>query len=374
LEVPIFPARFITDVTRRRLIAGLGEMRVVWSGVLDDIEFLSRLYDLERLPATDKREQTAAEDIGRHRLAFADWDDDWIYYDERFAFHPEHGDQPLLAFLAEMLHPAVRTDLDEVARLLAFFNAVLIHDGYELVQVEQISGAPVFGARRLGSGVPGTMKNLIFAAVGPKPKIVLDDAVNNELRIVSNEQGCLVYDRPLPSDGLTWEALTAWWADREGMTDAPGEDVARSLYQRLDRSLGKNDAERRILHTYAQRYIRFGTDIPALIPQVYLHYDPYTASRYQRGSAPLQRQRMDFLLLLPHRVRVVIECDGLQHYADSDGRANPRKYAAMMAEDRDLRLRGYEVYRFGGHDLRDTPATARRLDSFFDQLTMRHGR
>jgi hypothetical protein len=46
----------------------------------------------------------------------------------------------------------------------------------------------------------------------------------------------------------------------------------------------------------------------------------------------------------------------------------------MMAEDRDLRLRGYEVYRFGGHDLRDTPATTRRLEEFFNQLTTRYAR
>lgn len=64
---------------------------------------------------------------------------------------------------------------------------------------------------------------------------------------------------------------------------------------------------------------------------------------------------MDFLLLLPSRVRVVIECDGQQHYADDTGKASPRRYAEMMATDRDLRLKGYEIYRFGGAELTDTP-------------------
>jgi very-short-patch-repair endonuclease len=59
---------------------------------------------------------------------------------------------------------------------------------------------------------------------------------------------------------------------------------------------------------------------------------------------------MDFLLLLPHRQRVIIEIDGKQHYAD-DEVANPEKYASMVAEDRNLRLLGYEVYRFGGYEL-----------------------
>jgi very-short-patch-repair endonuclease len=150
-----------------------------------------------------------------------------------------------------------------------------------------------------------------------------------------------------------------------------GETRARAK-SRLDLSLGGNDAERRILRTYAERYVRLGPDIPALIPQVYLHYDPYMRTRHQPGAEPLPRQRMDFLLLLPHRVRVVIECDGKQHYADADGRASPRRYADMMAEDRELRLNGYEVYRFGGADLVDDPETVRHLDAFFDRLAARH--
>jgi len=38
----------------------------------------------------------------------------------------------------------------------------------------------------------------------------------------------------------------------------------------------------------------------------------------------------------------------------STDRRCPRRYASMMAEDRDLRLKGYEVYRFGGAELTDT--------------------
>jgi hypothetical protein len=31
---------------------------------------------------------------------------------------------------------------------------------------------------------------------------------------------------------------------------------------------------------------------------------------------------MDFLLLLPSSIRVVVECDAQQHYADSTGKAS----------------------------------------------------
>ena len=49
----------ITEVTRRRLIEGLGQRRTAWSGVLDEAEFLGRLYDLDALPSTDSRFSSA---------------------------------------------------------------------------------------------------------------------------------------------------------------------------------------------------------------------------------------------------------------------------------------------------------------------------
>jgi len=50
---------------------------------------------------------------------------------------------------------------------------------------------------------------LIFAADGPKPELVLRDAVNNTIEIVKHADRCLVYDRPLPADGLSWGALVS---------------------------------------------------------------------------------------------------------------------------------------------------------------------
>ena len=57
--------------------------------------------------------------------------------------------------------------------------------------------------------------------------------------------------------------------------------------------------------------------LPALLPEVWLHWDPKTAR--ERGSEALLRFRMDFLLLLPHGQRVVLEVDGSHHYASPDG-------------------------------------------------------
>lgn len=110
-----------------------------------------------------------------------------------------------------------------------------------------------------------------------------------------------------------------------------------------------------------QHATRPRANIPALIPQVYLHYDPYD-QRTPRGlssGTPLGRQRMDFLLLISDRQPVVIEADGKQHYAQGD-QASAALHSEMVAEDRRLRLAGYEVYRFGG--LRAHPEAEQRGD------------
>lgn len=213
-------------------------------------------------------------------------------------------------------------------------------------------------------GVEGQLKNLIFAANGPKPRIVFTDALNNDIKLIENHEHCLVYDRPLPEGGLTWRELVSWWSETQGYGDKPEREAAHSLYRRLIASMADNEAERLLFDEYCKRYGTQGFDIPALIPQVYLHYDPYT----KRTGATLPRQRMDFLLLLPSRRRVVLELDGKQHYAEDDGKASPRRYAEMVKEDRELRLAGYEVYRFGGREFMEGQHPRPMLGKFFDTL------
>lgn len=220
-------------------------------------------------------------------------------------------------------------------------------------------------------GVAGELKNLIFAADGPKPRIVLRDAVNNVIEIVENAQYCLVYDLPLAERGLTWRDLVGWWNEQH-----PGRgterDAARELYNRLVKSLGDNPVERTLFRTYAEFYGHpDGFDLPALIPQVYLHYDPYTKRQLGDRPGQLERQRMDFLLLMPRRRRVVLEVDGRQHYAEPSGAADPVRYSTMVAEDRAVKLAGYEVFRFGAHELTNGNPTA-LLRTFFRELLAQH--
>nr|WSW49881.1 hypothetical protein OG296_43505 [Streptomyces sp. NBC_01001] len=223
-------------------------------------------------------------------------------------------------------------------------------------------------------GVSTDMKNLIFAADGPKPRIVLPDSIGNAIRIVENEQYCLVYDRPLGEHGLSWADLAAWWDTRRSGPPTTPDQSRRELHDRLRRSLSGNGAEELVFDAY----VKLGFDVPALIPQVYLHYDPYTVAERQ-GQPVLARQRMDFLMLMNHRARAVIEVDGIQHYSRDNPQksapplADPVRYAAMMAEDRRLTLQGYEVYRVGGQELADRASAEKGITEFFTDLLRRHG-
>jgi hypothetical protein len=62
--------------------------------------------------------------------------------------------------------------------------------------------------------------------------------------------------------------------------------------------------------------------------------------------------------------RVVLQVDGKTHYTDDAGDPSPRRYAEMVRDDRELRLRGYEVYRFGGAELPDDAAAVALVGEF----------
>ncbi|TCO54359.1 hypothetical protein [Actinocrispum wychmicini] len=219
---------------------------------------------------------------------------------------------------------AAKEDADPFRSKYAYVKSRLL--GHSMDQLRSIAAraADEYGDEELeallvgsgATGVDGELKNIIFASNGPKPRIVMRDAINNVIEIVENAEYCLVYDRTLSPQGLEWRDLVEWWATAPGMTNALPEDIGRGLYKRLFESLA-SEPERLLFRAYCKR--------------------------------------------------VVIEVDGKQHYADSESVASPRLYAEMVSEDRRLRLAGNEVYRFGGYELQGERGE-RLLDEFFESL------
>jgi AbiJ N-terminal domain 3/Abortive infection C-terminus len=113
------------DIGDTILIRGLP-----WSGAMDEVAFLGRLFEIDKLPSFDPRFKSASNDVWQHRVNNPnDWDDDWVFYDSRFNVLGG-DDENLLAFLSEMLHPLVRRgDGEATAELAEEFNQLLRRDG-----------------------------------------------------------------------------------------------------------------------------------------------------------------------------------------------------------------------------------------------------
>jgi very-short-patch-repair endonuclease len=350
----------ISEITRRDMAKCFGDDL---SGEQNVLELVRRFFPVDTLGADFFAGRSLASDIERHMiLNFGDWSVEYLF--EKIGALSCSRDR-FSRLIEAALHPLGRRGPLQAA-LAAELNVVLRRDGYILAVEGEESGYPVYRLRSLTRGVPGAPKNLIFASNGPKPEIGFSDAINNDIVILSNAESCLIYDRPIRRDGLLWSELVEWWSAQEGGISG---DPARALGLRLRASLA-SDAERGLFEAYFRLFkSRLGAVLPALIPQVYLHYDPAIVKNL-RHRAALPRQRMDFLMLLPNHQRVVIEVDGAHHFA-RDGKPSLPAYADMVAADRDLRLAGYEIYRFGanelvGHGAQDVIAR------FFERLLTLH--
>jgi very-short-patch-repair endonuclease len=332
------------------------------------MELLERVWVLDDDPMGFMTEVDSSlrGSIDRHIFRNpGDWSTEELF-DELGAL--ESSDRRFALFLEGLASADVRPDETAQRCFVDIVNGALRPCGVEMRETDTEGGYPVFTVVASHAAVTGRPKNLIFASP-VKPDLRFRDALNNDIEIVTNSDKVLVYDLPLGVDGLRWRDLQSWWAEREEVLD--DDDAKRSLYLRLRGSLPKTSPPQALL--FDAFYRGFGDavpDLPALLPEVWLHWDAKTVQ--ERGRLALLRFRMDFLLLLPHGIRVVIEVDGKHHYSGSDGVADGARYSAMAAADRELKLAGYQVFRFGAEELRGDAARG-VVKAFFDRLFKRYG-
>ena len=111
----------ITEITRRDIFAlflyGMDIMeffenkRIQYGcyGKLSEMDFLKRIYDLNALPSYDNRFDDAEGDIWQHTINNDDYEDGWIFEDDRLGLL-NGDDEILLKFLCAVFHPAVRVE------------------------------------------------------------------------------------------------------------------------------------------------------------------------------------------------------------------------------------------------------------------------
>lgn len=320
-------------------------------------EFVKRVFpEVEEMEYKQgSRTIPVLNDIARHMDSFPDWEFNYLF--DTILDLENVSDEKFIYFVEQYVHPIFKRayydeDKDEwvdpTEDCIVAINKGLADAGLMLEATSQTAGRNIYKAVPTEIGTQEPIKNIIFAAKY-KPDIVLNDVMSNVISIV-NANGALVYDCGIPSEGITWNRMIDWYS---GVSpDETERNLAKRFYDCLD-----SDVEKLFFKSYISVIKELGKNIPALIPQVYLYYDPKNQS--QRELKIFEHQKMDFIMIMSPMQRIVIEIDGQQHYADDTHApgneykyyASPSRYAEMMKAHREMSLAGYDVYRFGGKEL-----------------------
>lgn len=145
-------------------------------GRLTEFDFLGQLYDFSKLPSYDRRYPNARGDIYQHTVNNNDWDDNWIFSDDRLELGLNSDDEPLLNFICKMLDPVVLKNDSPYLEYVKKFNEILNIDGYELYSEENISGRDVYKVRKTDCIIVTTPKekcsfNLSYIGEGSYAKV-----------------------------------------------------------------------------------------------------------------------------------------------------------------------------------------------------------
>ncbi len=142
----------ITQITRKVIFDEMRLSDVFYLGKdIEEPAFWERLYPLSDMPSMDSRYPNMSGDLWQHRVNNFDWDDYWFLSDSRINMMT-CSDEDFLRFLAETIHPLVRTNKEEVNTLLELYNKSLKEDGYRLQIIKTISGRGIYGGIEIKSG------------------------------------------------------------------------------------------------------------------------------------------------------------------------------------------------------------------------------
>lgn len=195
--------------------------------------------------------------------------------------------------------------------------------------------------------------NIIFGSTKVKPDIIIEDAISNKIKVKSNKGDYIIYTNDKNISGLRWSDLILWWKKEYNVNE---EYAKEQLLSKLTNCC-EDGPEKKYFEIYVENFLeKHKEDSIALLPQVWYHYDPKTKSQRDNKDT-LYVQRLDFMMLLPNNIRIVIEIDGIQHYSKKDDNgiyvANPELYSKLTEHDRLLQLQGYRVLRYGGYEFKN---------------------
>ncbi len=153
-------------------------------GLLTEIEFLKKLYQLNELPSSDDRYENAEDDIWQHTINNQDWEPYWVFEDERFELL-NGRDSILLNFLCAVFHPVNRIEEGCWKEYLTKINNLIKEDGYELYESDKISGRWMYSWRTITPEESVIKRFLPFSVRNKKnidAKIIILPKISKKIR------------------------------------------------------------------------------------------------------------------------------------------------------------------------------------------------
>jgi hypothetical protein len=216
----------ITPLTRQRIVAEIDAVPL--SGNLDEIEFLKKLWPIDKLNSPGFGSETTMEDyIFRHRIRNSDMSNKDVL--DTLGIQ-ECSQKQFFQLLEAMLDPLCR-DLPEQADLATRLNRHLLHDGYHVDAVRRMSGAPVYAVRPLAKpGATPADDEISKALLASNPGEIHARWQEALTRRASDPRAAITSARTLLED-------TCKWILHEANDTFEDDDDLPALYRRLAKVL-----------------------------------------------------------------------------------------------------------------------------------------
>jgi hypothetical protein len=203
----------ITEVTRHNIVDALLLRDGSFHGNMDYLDFLKHVWDLASMPSTDSRFANAEGDIWQHTVNNNDWDEGYLLYD--YLGLRTCPDTTFLKFVDTAVHPLV-DDSPGISERVQEINKFLRPDGFRLVQTSEMSGRPIYTAKRIGAPGPGGthVYEVVLSFAGEDR-----DYVESVADFLHSHEVAVFYDR--------FEEETLWGKDLAEYLDAVYRSSAR---------------------------------------------------------------------------------------------------------------------------------------------------
>ena len=198
------------------------------------------------------------DDVARHYDRFCDWNINRLFYSEMDILNV--SDELFLKFCEEYLNPVynrrerVQNEdyeleyIDHTSQCEKIINEGLSTVGLEVACTVNENGLRNYKVRNKVQYPSEPIKNIIFAANQTKPDIVIDNALENNVKIL-DVGDALVYSDGIPEDGITWLGLTKWFEQFEA------DETQKALVRKLESSLDSKP-EKLFFKTYIEYIVK----------------------------------------------------------------------------------------------------------------------